>query len=149
MSLNLNKIIVAGNVGEGVKIITFNNGKKIASFSLATNEYWTDKETGERKQITTWHGVKVWNEKLVEKCEKDIKKGTSLYIEGILKKEQYEENGVKKDKAYIYVNSYSHTIQILDKRENTEQTEQKQADDNIPAGDLQPEDPNVDDDIPF
>ena len=56
----INKVILVGNVGKDPEIRTMNNGEKIALFSLATNEYWRDKTTGEKKDRTEWHNVVVY-----------------------------------------------------------------------------------------
>jgi single-strand DNA-binding protein len=84
-----NKVILSGNVGEDPKINTANN-TKVASFSLATTERYT--QNNEKKVVTDWHRIVMWRQ-LAELCEKYVKKGTKLYIEGKLKTRSYEKEG--------------------------------------------------------
>ena len=55
MAGSVNKVILVGNVGNDPEIRSFNNGGKVANFSLATSENWRDKQSGERKEKTEWH----------------------------------------------------------------------------------------------
>lgn len=92
---SVNKVILIGNVGGDVKIHTFNDGNKVANFSLATSETYTKKSTGEKVTDTEWHNVKASN-KLAELCEKYVKKGSKLYCEGKIKTREYEVDGQKR-----------------------------------------------------
>ena len=61
-----------------------NNGKEVASFSLATTESWKAKDTGEWQKKTEWHRIVVFSEGLVRYIKGNITKGMQLYIEGTL-----------------------------------------------------------------
>lgn len=89
----LNKAQLIGNVGQDPEVKEV-NGNKVASFSLATTERYKDK-SGEVKTLTEWHNVSIWG-KLAEIVEKYVKKGSKLYIEGKIKTDSYEKDGVKK-----------------------------------------------------
>lgn len=91
---SMNKVILLGNLGKDPEIKSFDNGGRIAKFSLATTEKWKDKTTGETKEDTQWHNISV-NGKIVDVVEKYIKKGSSILIEGKLKTRSYEKNGEK------------------------------------------------------
>ena len=58
---SLNKILLIGNLGKDPEFKEFQNGDKIANFSLATSDKWTDKLTQEKKELTQWHRVVVKN----------------------------------------------------------------------------------------
>ena len=78
MAYSINKVTLLGNVGKDPEIKTFQNGGKVASFSVATTDSWKDKATGERKSATEWHNIVVKNEGLVGIVEKYVKKGSKL-----------------------------------------------------------------------
>src|ERR1700731_3037513 len=79
MAGSVNKVILVGNLGKDPEIRSFQNGGRVASFSIATSESWKDKTTGEKKDRTEWHRVSVLNDKLVEIVERYIKKGSKVY----------------------------------------------------------------------
>ena len=85
-----NKVILVGSVGQDPTIHNFENGS-VASFSLATNESYKDKN-GEKKTQTEWHNIKMFG-KLSELAEKYIKKGNNLYVEGSIKTQKYDKDG--------------------------------------------------------
>jgi len=85
----INKVTLLGNVGKDPEIKTTSTGKKVATFSLAT----TEKYSGESK--TTWHNIVVW-EKLAEICEKYVKKGSQLFIEGKISYRVWEDKDSNK-----------------------------------------------------
>jgi single-strand DNA-binding protein len=76
----INKVTLIGNLGKDPEIRTFDNGSKVARFSLATNENYQDK-SGEWQTITEWHNVVCWRG-LADRVEKQLKKGSLVYIEG-------------------------------------------------------------------
>jgi single-strand DNA-binding protein len=91
----MNKTILFGNVGNDPIIKTFEGGNKNAKFSLATSSRHKDKE-GETITDTQWHNIVIWG-KLAELCEKYVKKGSSLIIEGEIRYRSYEDkNGETK-----------------------------------------------------
>lgn len=85
-------MILLGNVGNDPEIKTFEeSGKKVANFSLATNESYTN-EKGKKVTDTEWHNIVAWGPK-AELAEKYIKKGHTLYLEGKSKTRSYEKEG--------------------------------------------------------
>jgi single-strand DNA-binding protein len=90
MSGTVNKVILIGNLGKDPEVRHFENGGVLASFSLATSESYTDRETGEKKEHTDWHDVVLWRG-LAEVAEKYLHKGTKIYVEGKLKKRSYQD----------------------------------------------------------
>ena len=92
----MNTVKLIGNVGNEVNVLTFDNGKK-ASFSLATNETYTNKKNEEVKN-TTWHNVVAWG-KVAEVCADLLSKGKLVSIEGKLNYRNY----VNKENKTVYV----------------------------------------------
>ncbi|MCE3228738.1 MAG: single-stranded DNA-binding protein [Bacteroidetes bacterium] len=91
----VNRVQLTGNLGKKPEIKSFENGNKVAKFSVATNEEYTTK-TGEKATDTQWHNVAVWG-KLVEVVESGLDKGTFVSVEGRLSTTQYtDKSGVKK-----------------------------------------------------
>jgi single-strand DNA-binding protein len=90
MAGSVNKVILVGNLGKDPEIRSFQNGGRVASFSIATSESWKDKSSGERKDKTEWHKVSVLNDKLVEVVERYLKKGAKVYIEGQLETRKWQ-----------------------------------------------------------
>lgn len=83
--MSVNKVILVGRAGKDPEIRTLNDGKKVASFTLATNDYTKDAEGNNKVQ---WHNVTLW-EGLAKIAEDHLKKGAELYIEGRISYEQY------------------------------------------------------------
>ena len=90
----VNKVLLIGNLGKDPEIITFDNGVKKASFSLATSESYKNKE-GNRVDQTEWHNIVMWRW-LAEIAEKYLHKGDQVFIEGKIRTRSYEVDGVKK-----------------------------------------------------
>ena len=90
----VNKVILIGRLGRDPELKTFENGVKKASFSIATSEYYKDKE-GNRMEQTEWHNIVCWRN-LAEISEKFLVKGKLIYLEGRLRTRTWEDNGVKK-----------------------------------------------------
>jgi single-strand DNA-binding protein len=84
MNGTLNKVILIGHLGDDVKLHYFDGGNCIGRFSLATNESYTNKSTGDRVTNTEWHNV-VLRDKAAEICEKYLSKGDKVYVEGKMK----------------------------------------------------------------
>ena len=86
----INKVIIVGNLGNDPEIRTMPNGKAVANISVATSEAWTDKNTGERREVTEWHRI-VFYRKLAEICGQYLKKGAQVYIEGRLRTRKWQD----------------------------------------------------------
>lgn len=98
-----NKVQLIGNLGNTPEIINLESGKKLAKFSVATNESYRNTK-GEWVQETQWHNLVAWG-KTAEIAEKYLNKGTEVAIEGKLTNKSYEDkNGVKKFITEIVVN---------------------------------------------
>lgn len=98
---NVNKAIVMGILGRDPEIKNFSNGGSITTFSVATSDFWTDKATGERKQVTEWHRIATSN-RLADIASKYLKKGGKVYIEGSLRTRKWkDQSGNEKEVTEI------------------------------------------------
>ena len=102
MAGTVNKVILIGHLGDEVKMHYFEGGNSIGRFPIATNETYTNRQTGERITNTDWHNIVVRN-KLAEICEKYLTKGDKVYCEGRLKTRMYEVDGQKRYTTEIHV----------------------------------------------
>ena len=91
--MSFNQCTFIGNVGNPPEIRTTESGRKVAQFSLATSERWTDKASGQQKEKTDWHRIIVWNERLIGFLEKYVDKGASLLVQGPLRHRKYDKDG--------------------------------------------------------
>lgn len=101
MANSLNKVMLIGHLGDEVKMHYFEGGNCIGRFPVATNESYSNRQTGEKVTTTEWHNVVVRN-KLAELCEKFLSKGDRVYVEGKIKTRQWEQEGVKRYTTEIH-----------------------------------------------
>ena len=98
-----NKVQLIGNLGKAPEIKTLDGGKKLARFSVATNESYKDAK-GEKVTETQWHNVVAWG-KVAEIAEKYLTKGSEVALEGKLMNRNYtDKEGVKKYVTEVQVN---------------------------------------------
>lgn len=97
--------MLIGHTGDEVKMHYFEGGNCIGRFPLATNEEYVNKATNEKVSNTEWHNIVVRN-KAAEICEKYLKKGDKIYIEGRIKTRKWQD-----DKG---MDRYSTEIQCLE-----------------------------------
>lgn len=103
MAGTLNKVMLIGHLGDEVKMHYFEGGNSIGRFPIATNETYTNRQTGEKVTTTEWHNIVVRN-KLAEICEKYLTKGDKVYVEGRIKTRQWEgQDGGKRYSTEIHV----------------------------------------------
>ncbi|RZS99889.1 single-stranded DNA-binding protein [Aquimarina brevivitae] len=92
-----NKVQLIGNLGQDPEVITLDSGKKLAKFSIATNDYYYNKQ-GEKIQDTQWHNIVAWG-KTADIIETYVNKGQEVAIEGKLTSRSYDDN--EGNKRYI------------------------------------------------
>lgn len=106
-----NKVQLIGNLGNAPEIKNTENGKKLARFSMATNESYRN-ANGEKITETQWHSLVAWG-KVADLCEQYLTKGSEIAIEGKLTHRDYTDNtGVKRYFTEVVVNE----ILLLDKK---------------------------------
>ena len=86
----INKVIIVGNLGNDPEIRTMPNGEAVANISVATSESWTDKNTGERREVTEWHRIVLYR-RLAEIAGQYLRKGSQVYVEGRLKTRKWQD----------------------------------------------------------
>lgn len=89
----LNEVKLIGNVGKDVDFRNLGNDRKVATIVLATNKTYK-KQNGEKETKTEWHNVEFWGP-TAQYCGDYIKKGMMLYVNGELRTDIYEKEGVK------------------------------------------------------
>jgi single-strand DNA-binding protein len=92
-----NRVQLIGNLGMDPEVKSFDGGRKLAKFSVATSQSYTNAK-GEKVKDTQWHNVIAWG-KLAEVSEKYLRKGTEVALEGKIVYRQYD--GKNGDKRYI------------------------------------------------
>lgn len=85
----INKVILVGNLGKKPEIREFEGGRKVANFTIATNESYTSK-SGEKVKNTEWHNIEMWD-RLAEIADKYLDKGSTVYVEGKIKTDQWTD----------------------------------------------------------
>lgn len=85
----INKVILVGNLGKDPEVRHLEGGASVAHFTLATNEYYKDKQ-GTRVERTEWHNIAAWRG-LADMAEKYLKKGQQVYVEGKIRTRQYQD----------------------------------------------------------
>lgn len=112
----VNKVILVGNLGKNPEIRYLEGNISKVIFSLATSDYYKDK-VGNKVEHTEWHNIVLWRG-LAESAEKNLKKGTQIYLEGKIQSRQWtDKDGNQKQITEII----GETFLILQKKENTSQ----------------------------
>ncbi len=89
MARGVNKVIIVGNLGQDPETRYMPSGAAVANFTVATNESWKDKQTGEQRDRTEWHRVAMFN-RLAEIAAEYLRKGSQVYIEGKLRTRKWQ-----------------------------------------------------------
>ena len=162
--MSVNKVILIGNVGKDPEIRTMNNGNEVALFSLATSDYWKDKNTGEKKDKTEWHRIVVYSQGLVSIVKNYVKKGSKLYLSGSIQTRKWvDSQGVDRHSTEIVLQGFTAELQILDSKNSNNQSSNTGFDEeyynslNYNISDMDNKSTNssdfideaIDDDIPF
>jgi len=90
MARSVNKVILVGRLGKDPELKYTASGTPFCRFSMATDESWNDKGTGERQERTEWHNIVVWD-RLAEICNQYLTKGKLVYIEGSLQTREWDD----------------------------------------------------------
>ena len=133
---SVNKVILIGNLGQDPESRFTPQGTAVTSFSIATNESWKS-QNGDIKEHTEWHRIEMFG-KRAETANEYMRKGNTVYIEGRLKTDEWEdkETGQKRRATKIQCDNFT----MLGRRgDNQSQGSEQQS---APAS-------NEDDDLPF
>ena len=145
MSGSLNKVMLIGNLGDDIKMHHFEDGGCIGRFPIATNENYTNKQTGEKVINTEWHNIIVRN-KAAEICNKYLKKGDKVYVEGKLKTRKWQgEDGIQRYSTEVHVNEFNF---LNNKHELDSSVNPKESESSLPESNTENTSNQVDD-LPF
>ena len=145
----INKVILVGHLGKDPEVRYLDQNRAVANLTIATNERYTDRN-GNKVEQTEWHNLEMWDG-LAKVAEKYLKKGSLVYVEGKLKTEEWEKDGVKRYTTRIRVN----TMNMLDRAagsgpaptpQNKEVAKNVEKHNEVAMGDILDE---GDDDLPF
>ncbi|MGA7297551.1 MAG: single-stranded DNA-binding protein [Rhodanobacteraceae bacterium] len=104
MARGVNKVILVGNLGADPDKRSTQGGTTITTLSVATSETWRDKQTGEQRERTEWHRVKLFG-KLGDIAADYLAKGRQVYIEGSIRTDKYtDKQGVERYATDIIAN---------------------------------------------
>lgn len=143
---SLNQATIIGYVGDVPKISNTQNGRKVASFAIATTEKgYTSKSGVQYPDRTEWHNIVLWGN-LAEIAEKYLRKGSSVLVQGKMRTRSYDDkNGVKR---YI-TEIEGETMQMLDRRADNATSPSIQNDVQPAYSNQQTQVSQKDDDLPF
>ena len=114
MAGSLNRVQLIGNCGRDPEIKSFQNGNRVANFSVACGESWTDKATGEKKEKTEWVNIAVFNDGLIGVVEKYVRKGSKLFVEGKFQTRKYQDqSGADRYVTEVVIQNFGGQIILL------------------------------------
>ncbi len=115
MAGSVNKVILVGNLGADPEIRSTQAGKRVANLRIATSESWRDRQTGERKERTEWHRVVIFSDGLADICERYLKKGSKVYVEGQLQTRKWQDqSGQDRYSTEVVIQGFGGTLTMLD-----------------------------------
>ena len=157
MSGSVNRVILVGNLGRDPEVRSFQNGGRVANFSVATNERWRDRQTNEQRERTEWHRISIYDDKLVEIAEKYLRKGSQVYLEGELQTRKWtDQSGQERYTTEVILPRFRGRLTMLGSRGEEGGFAGESSDDRSPRQGPAPGAPapaggtdDFDDDIPF
>ena len=113
--MSLNKVMLIGNLGADPEVRSFQSGGQVCNLRVATSETWKDKQTGERKERTTWHTVAIFSEGLVRVAEQYLRKGSKIYVEGQLETRKWQDqSGNDRYSTEVALRGFGGVLKMLD-----------------------------------
>jgi single-strand DNA-binding protein len=146
MAGSVNKCIIIGNVCADPEVKTMQSGDKLVNLTVATNETWRDKNTGERREKAEFHRVVIFNENLAKVAEQYLRKGSKVYLEGQLQTRKWQDqNGADRYSTEIVLQRYRGELTMLDGKSEAGSGYGKAAQEEYAREQMA----NTDDEIPF
>ena len=117
MAGSLNKVMIIGNLGADPEVRSFQNGGKVCNLRVATSENWKDRNSGERQERTEWHSVAIFSEGLINVCERYLRKGSKVFVEGQLQTRKWQDqSGQDKYSTEVVLQGFNSNLTMLDGR---------------------------------
>ena len=152
MAGSVNKVILVGNLGRDPEVRNLQDGSPVVNFTLATNESWTDRATGERRDRTEWHRVVIFNARLADIAQKYLRKGSKIYVEGALQTRKWsDQSGAERYTTEVVLRGFRGELTMLGGRgegpaDVAPGGDPREAESETPSA---PKNDEFDDDIPF
>ena len=116
MSFGMNRVELIGRLGADVTVNHLASGGRVANLSIATDESYMDRQTGERVDRTEWHRVVTFQNGLIDMLERHARKGRLVHAEGKLQTRRWKKDGEDSDRFSTEILIVpGHKIQFLDK----------------------------------
>ncbi len=141
---SLNRVVLIGNLTRDPEMRSTPSGASVSNFGLAVNRRWTNRQ-GERVDQVDYFNIVVWA-KLAELCTDYLNKGSPVAVEGRLQSRSWEtDDGQKRSKVEVVAEN----VQFLGRTTAKEKIDDFSDSDAVPSKEVQPEEPNLEEDIPF
>ena len=145
MAKSVNKVILIGRLGRDPELKYTGSGTPFCRFSIATDDVWNDKSSGERQEKTEWHNIVAWD-RLAEICNQYLTKGKQVYIEGRLRVEEYiDRDGKPRHSLEVFATD----MHFIGTRGGEDTMQERAASAGASAGPADSPAELSDDDIPF
>jgi len=106
MAGSVNKVIIVGNLGADPEVRDLPSGQKVANLRIATSEQWTDRASGEKRERTEWHTVRVFDQNSALYARDYLRGGSKVYVEGRIETRKWQDqSGLDRYTTEIVVNS--------------------------------------------
>ena len=116
MSFGMNRVELIGRLGADVTVNHLTSGGRVANMSIATDESYLNRQTGERVDKTEWHRVVTFQDGLIDMLERNAKKGRLVHAEGKLQTRRWSKPGEDGDRFSTEILVVpGHKVQFLDK----------------------------------
>ena len=145
MARGINKVIIVGNLGQDPETRYMPSGSAVTNMTVATNESWKDKQTGEQKERTEWHRVAMFG-RLAEIAAEYLRKGSQVYIEGKLRTRKWQD---KQGNDRYTTEIIADEMQMLGGRSGGGGGQPMSSQSSEPSGPAPAPSDDFDDDIPF
>ena len=150
MAFGLNRVELIGRLGADVTVNHLTSGGRVANLSVATDESYINKQTGERVDRTEWHRIVTFQDGLIDMLGKHAHKGRLIYVDGKLQTRRWRKDGEDADRFSTEILLVpGGRIQFLDKPNGANGNAMPTAQPEGNAGDMPADDANTDDEIPF
>ena len=120
MAESINEITLLGRLGADPEAVS---GGKIVRLRVVTSKRWKDKSSGEWQDRPTWHSIVIFDERLAEKAQKNLKKGSNVWLRGSLEEREYTaKDGTQRKVMEVVLQNFEGQLKLIDPRERSEES---------------------------